>query len=444
MGQATLEEQASINTPAATRWSIAPRSDGSIYYKGNDGIERQIAQLTGGFTPVTEGGTGRGTGTTAYSLIATGTTATGAQQTLANGATTEILIGGGASALPVWTTATGSGAPVRATSPTLVTPALGTPTALVGTNITGTAAGLSIGGNAATATSATTATDTASKTGTGSTYATSASPTFTGTLSAAAITASGVITATGGIVSGNSVSAINNTTGNNALRIGVGVNQAGNAGAGWEFQHTTSTSTSSAAAYDRTGSAYQNMAFDALSHAFKVSGSPVLGVSSGAATVTGTLGASGAVTLSNLAGTGSRAVLADASGVLSAPISDASFKQNMRDLPATYGMQTILALRPKIFDFKDHDKYGPQNYLSFDAGETAGILPEVTGRMYDGDGDLVDTGKKDEKGNAIMRKPVGTYYISKEDIIPALVLHNQQMQAQIDVLTARLDAAGIK
>ncbi len=74
---------------------------------------------------VADGGTGRSTGTTAYALVATGTTATGAQQTLANGATTEVLVGGGASALPVWTTAQGSGAPVRATSPTLVTPVLG-------------------------------------------------------------------------------------------------------------------------------------------------------------------------------------------------------------------------------------------------------------------------------------------------------------------------------
>ncbi len=47
---------------------------------------------------------------------------------------------------------TGTGALVFANSPTLVTPALGTPSALVGTNITGTAAGLSIGGNAATVT----------------------------------------------------------------------------------------------------------------------------------------------------------------------------------------------------------------------------------------------------------------------------------------------------
>ena len=86
---------------------------------------------------VAEGGTGRATGTTAYALVATGTTATGAQQTLAVGATTELLVGGGASALPVWTTATGSGAPVRANSPALVTPTLGTPASGTLTNCTG-------------------------------------------------------------------------------------------------------------------------------------------------------------------------------------------------------------------------------------------------------------------------------------------------------------------
>jgi len=76
-----------------------------------------------------------------------------------------------ATALPVTsggtgvTTSTGSGSNVLSTSPTLVTPALGTPSALVGTNITGTAAGLSIGGNAATATTATTVTTNANLTG---------------------------------------------------------------------------------------------------------------------------------------------------------------------------------------------------------------------------------------------------------------------------------------
>lgn len=86
---------------------------------------------------VAQGGTGRATSTTAYGLLAAGTTATGAHQTLAAGATTEVLVGGGASALPVWTTATGSGAPVRATSPTLVTPVLGTPASGTLTNCTG-------------------------------------------------------------------------------------------------------------------------------------------------------------------------------------------------------------------------------------------------------------------------------------------------------------------
>ncbi len=61
-------------------------------------------------------------------------------------------------------TSTGTGSVVLSTSPTLVTPALGTPTALIGTNITGTAAGLSIGGNAATATLATNATTAAAAT----------------------------------------------------------------------------------------------------------------------------------------------------------------------------------------------------------------------------------------------------------------------------------------
>ena len=51
---------------------------------------------------------------------------------------------------------TGSGANVFATSPTLVTPALGTPSALVGTNITGTATGLTVG-NATNAVTANTA-----------------------------------------------------------------------------------------------------------------------------------------------------------------------------------------------------------------------------------------------------------------------------------------------
>jgi len=80
---------------------------------------------------------------------------------------------------------TGSGALVFATSPTLVTPALGTPSALVGTNITGTASGLTAGTVTTNAnltgpiTSTGNATTVAAQTGTGSTFVMQASPTLT-------------------------------------------------------------------------------------------------------------------------------------------------------------------------------------------------------------------------------------------------------------------------
>lgn len=84
-----------------------------------------------------------------------------------------------------WTTPpTGTGAVVRATSPTLVTPALGTPSALVGTNITGTATGLTAGNTTTNAnltgpiTSTGNATAIASQTGTGTKFVVDTSPTL--------------------------------------------------------------------------------------------------------------------------------------------------------------------------------------------------------------------------------------------------------------------------
>jgi hypothetical protein len=82
------------------------------------------------------------------------------------------------------TTPTGTGAFVKATSPTLVTPDLGTPTVLVGTNITGTAAGLTAGNVTTNAnltgpiTSVGNATSIAAQTGTGTTFVVNTSPTL--------------------------------------------------------------------------------------------------------------------------------------------------------------------------------------------------------------------------------------------------------------------------
>ena len=64
---------------------------------------------------------------------------------LATGVATFLATPSSANLAAVITDETGSGSAVFATSPTLVTPALGTPSALVGTNITGTAAGLTAG-----------------------------------------------------------------------------------------------------------------------------------------------------------------------------------------------------------------------------------------------------------------------------------------------------------
>jgi len=76
---------------------------------------------------VADGGTGRSS-VTPYALLSGGANST-TQTSLSVGATTEILVGGGATEVPVWTACTGTGSPVRANSPTLITPALGTPSA---------------------------------------------------------------------------------------------------------------------------------------------------------------------------------------------------------------------------------------------------------------------------------------------------------------------------
>jgi hypothetical protein len=95
-----------------------------------------------GILPVANGGTALSSGTSGGILgyTATGTLASSAALGAGNivvgggagavptsvtaGATTTILVGGGASTAPVWTTATGTGAPARGTSPTITTPVL--------------------------------------------------------------------------------------------------------------------------------------------------------------------------------------------------------------------------------------------------------------------------------------------------------------------------------
>jgi hypothetical protein len=99
-----------------------------------------------------------------------------------------------------------------------------------------------------------------------------------------------------------------------------------------------------------------------------------------------TLDKMGVATFINLAGTGSRAVLADASGVLSAPVSDISVKQNI--VPIGYGLNQIMKMNPVWFEFVDEYKnFGQGRQNGNIAQEIEEIIPEAvfttpsTGKM---------------------------------------------------------------
>ena len=94
----------------------------------------------------------------------------------------------------------------------------------------------------------------------------------------------------------------------------------------------------------------------------------------------------GGATIGSLAGSGSRAVLADANGLLSAPVSDISVKENINTIG--YGLNEILKMNPVWFNYNDEYKnYGEGRQNGNIAQEMETIIPEAvfttpsTGKM---------------------------------------------------------------
>ena len=167
-GQLTAASNTSI---AINGNQITSGTVGSSYLSGSYTGITGVGTLTAGTWTASTigvgyGGTGLASYTTGDLIYASGTTTlsklSGNTSTTPNFYTST---GTGAVAqAPTLTSSTGSGSVVLATSPTLVTPNLGTPSTLVGTNITGTASALSIGGNAASSTNTTNTAVTANST----------------------------------------------------------------------------------------------------------------------------------------------------------------------------------------------------------------------------------------------------------------------------------------
>jgi hypothetical protein len=94
----------------------------------------------------------------------------------------------------------------------------------------------------------------------------------------------------------------------------------------------------------------------------------------------------GDIRMSSLVGSGTRTVVADANGQLSAPVSDESVKENIR--PIGYGINEIMQMNPVWFEFKDEFKnYGETRQNGNIAQEISEIIPEAvfttpqTGKM---------------------------------------------------------------
>ena len=121
----------------------------------------------------------------------------------------------------------------------------------------------------------------------------------------------------------------------------------------------------------------------------------------------------GAITINDLAGAGSRAVVADQNGFLSAPVSSITTKENVQTL--NYGLNEILKINPVSFNYINKDKWGEERNLGFILENMFPVIPEVTGTMNNGD-----------------------MYLDMTKLIPILTKAIQEQNALIKALEQRI------
>jgi hypothetical protein len=112
-----------------------------------------------------------------------------------------------------------------------------------------------------------------------------------------------------------------------------------------------------------------------------------------------------------------------ATSIVISAISDQRLKENVRDLDA--GLDAIMALKPRRFDWKEGKGQDKKNVAGFIAQEFEDVFPECVGTTKAGDDGI-------EYKN-----------INHETLIPTLVKAMQEQQAIIESLKARLDAANL-
>lgn len=89
-----------------------------------------------------------------------------------------------------------------------------------------------------------------------------------------------------------------------------------------------------------------------------------------------TISTSGVLLVADLAGTGSRAVLADTNGNLSAPVSDVTVKENVQNLK--YGLDAIMQLNPISFEYiNEYKNYGEGLQIGNIAQDVEKVIPEA-------------------------------------------------------------------